>query len=577
MENNRPLKPGGRVGALLTGLVFLSLTAACGGPPTILDGAEKKHGVKENFLGSNHRVFHKILHYPHGSGLRVPGYIVGIEKADQDKVEGPEKDEKNEFVVPIEKVEEAISDKKLPDDSVSTYRRLTWQSKAHLLTHVMKYQPAGSNAVFSSRLRPCSLYSLLGEIPEYEEGKEEEYKRAVAALPNAELGNAEMARQVFPRCQDIRIPNIEKAFESSWLGLEALRDDLTKELAPKGRDSDLQTDDKKGESTYSHILLIVMGWNTPQDNAVENYNSILGHLIDQVESVRPDDCKAKTEREKSTCKFKPLVIGLSWASDWELGDLLPVPDALIRLISFPNKANDAEEVGVTWLRELLTAAVLPARNAVAQSTKLVIIGHSFGARASVAALTMPAALKRPPTIKADPSEPLAFKGGDLFIALQGAFPVELLFEEKKVTQGLHKPFRDAGLRGVLTASAYDSAVKTAFWANYAGQSAAFETLCPKANSEKMECQRIPKRTTIDQSNYGFALCDPDMTQEPASRSIRSTFSIKDWKASSKPLLYVDASAISTCNAAFTGGGSHSDIYRRETARFLWDVISAGAK
>jgi hypothetical protein len=29
-----------------------------------------------------------------------------------------------------------------------------------------------------------------------------------------------------------------------------------------------------------------------------------------------------------------------------------------------------------------------------------------------------------------------------------------------------------------------------------------------------------------------------------------------------------------CNAPFTGGGAHSDIYRRETARFLLDRIVA---
>ena len=45
-----------------------------------------------------------------------------------------------------------------------------------------------------------------------------------------------------------------------------------------------------------------------------------------------------------------------------------------------------------------------------------------------------------------------------------------------------------------------------------------------------------------------------------------------WKQSENAVLYVDTTTLMTCRAAFTGGGSHSDIYRRETASFLWDLI-----
>jgi hypothetical protein len=40
----------------------------------------------------------------------------------------------------------------------------------------------------------------------------------------------------------------------------------------------------------------------------------------------------------------------------------------------------------------------------------------------------------------------------------------------------------------------------------------------------------------------------------------------------KTIRYFDASDLINCNAPFTGGGAHSDIYRRETARFILDEI-----
>ena len=35
---------------------------------------------------------------------------------------------------------------------------------------------------------------------------------------------------------------------------------------------------------------------------------------------------------------------------------------------------------------------------------------------------------------------------------------------------------------------------------------------------------------------------------------------------------VDASRLINCEAPFSGGGAHSDVFRRETAQFLWSEI-----
>ena len=37
----------------------------------------------------------------------------------------------------------------------------------------------------------------------------------------------------------------------------------------------------------------------------------------------------------------------------------------------------------------------------------------------------------------------------------------------------------------------------------------------------------------------------------------------------RPVRYFDASRLVNCAQPFSGGGAHSDIFRRETAEFLW--------
>lgn len=59
------------------------------------------------------------------------------------------------------------------------------------------------------------------------------------------------------------------------MGLAALKDNLKHDL-------------KTG--AYSHILIIVMGWNTSQSEAVRNFNDIAGNIItaslEQVKKIK---------------------------------------------------------------------------------------------------------------------------------------------------------------------------------------------------------------------------------------------------------------------------------------------------
>lgn len=572
----------------LAAILVAALISACSSDPTLLDDQESYFGIKENLVGSNHRAFHKILHYPHGTGLRIPGYIVGVEKANREHVDGPAKGSAL--------LEQANNDER---------KRLIQQSKIHLITHVMRYEPAkGDDVIFPGRLQPCALYSLLepdgGRKEQLNTSSQEPLGRQLFSLCpgiGEARGTAKTCDPADSRPSEHCKPG---AFESSWEGIAALRKDLGKSIADDG---------------YTHILVVVMGWNTTQDNAVDNYNSILGHLLDEVESRRKmrsvcnngAHCpRNKNELQKThpANNFKPLVVGVTWASEWAISELSPVSPQFVRLLSFPNKANDAEELGITWLNAILHQAILPARAASGKQPRVIILGHSFGARASFLALSQDGALCKPQTEcnsqeerqetweESSKADKETFADGDLFIALQGAFAIEELYPDDKQDTAIggsrnrQSAIQSKNLRTVLTATKHDSANDTAFWKSYAGSIKAYQKVCKLGEYPGVRCTRIPpwNEQTDPTINFGFQLCAKSdgvsLPTKPTSNEnskvdevLFDSRAVDTWADDANSnLLYVDATALMTCRAAFTGGGSHSDIYRRETARFLWELI-----
>jgi len=125
------------------------------------------------------------------------------------------------------------------------------------------------------------------------------------------------------------------AYQNSWDALDHLRAALDARLAdPTG---------------YSHVLVIAMGWNTGQEEAVRNFNSLTNAALN---AAAPG--------------FKPLVIGVTWPSKWASAWLDPV----FKLASFPNKAHDADELGGTWLGVLLHDTLTPHARVAFLSSRL---------------------------------------------------------------------------------------------------------------------------------------------------------------------------------------------------------------
>jgi hypothetical protein len=520
------------MGRICSRRIFLAISGAvmlvaCNEGPAYLDQSEENLGLREAWYGTDHRVFHAALLYPYGLGLRSSGYLVAIEKGDQDKVRG------------IRYRPDLLADDS-PSDTErfkAIRERLKTDRKAHLITNVIRSE-ARIDEAGPARIGQCVLYTVLDRPPD---------------APFHE----DPAGRLFDRCggepgEPAPAPAHGEAFAASWQAIASLRDALTRDL-------------ENPHYSYTDILVVVMGWNTAQPEALQNFNSFVGHLLDEA-----------AERQNG---FRPLIIGVTWPWLWALSDWSVVPTALVRLLSFENKADDAEEVGATWLRDVISYAILPAREAAraamqgrtgAKAARVVLVGHSFGARALVAALTQRPQLKAP-----SGADPRPIERGDPVLLLEGAFEIERLFDrDARVSpppaiRAPQEPFSAGDPVLTLTASDYDTAVRAALWGWYAGDARTYDEVCAHARDNEpwrgLELSSFGcglARNLGGAVPYGLDLCQQSMRQgTPVDLA-------------GKRVGYFDASHMINCNAPFTGGGAHSDIYRRETARFLLDRIVA---
>jgi hypothetical protein len=509
--------------SFLTLAVALALVA-CSEGPAYLDQPEETLGLREAWYGTDHRVFHAALLYPFGLGLRTSGYIVGIEKGDQGKVGGVRY---HPDLLAADSADETLRFKAIRD-------RLETDRKAHVITHIIRSE-AQIDAAGPARVGQCVLYTALDR-------------------PEGAPHRDDAAGRLFDRCgqHPVPVPAPGDAFAASWTAIASLRDALTQDL-------------ESSQSSYTDILVVVMGWNTAQVEALQNFNGLVGHLLDEAADQRKD--------------FRPLVVGVTWPSLWALSDWSVVPTAVVRLLSFHNKADDAEEIGATWLRNVITYAVLPARAAAraamqertgTKAARVVLVGHSFGARALVAALTQRPQLEAPAGMAARPLE-----RGDPVLLLEGAFEIDRLFDRDAggspppALLAPQQPFSAGDPVLTLTASEYDTAVSSAIWGWYAGDADTYDRVCMGARDHE------PWRG-LDLSSFGCGLARNTGAATPYGLDLCQTSQRQGTAVdlAGKRVAYFDASHMIDCNAPFTGGGAHSDIYRRETARFLLDRILA---
>lgn len=270
----------------------------------------------------------------------------------------------------------------------------------------------------------------------------------------------------------------------------------------------------------SHVLIYTMGWNTQQLEALDNFRRLAAHLV-------------AAAREAGDTTFKPMVIGLTWPSTGS--PLIPASD-------FGIKAKDADEIGAIWENLLVNRELrrLKARHGF----RLIVVGHSFGARLSSRAVFSG------PLVGA-PEEPVV----DLLIGLQGAYSFQrfLVAEDPEAPEGREgAPYRDherlAGMVA-LTSSRWDTAVMQALHGPYFVGSA---EVYRRTQSAELGKQFVHEVAGADGRLPASPACDP------------------------KRVLMIDASAVIVGNEPGTGGGAHSVVYTPHIGRLSHQLISACA-
>ncbi|MGO8914871.1 MAG: alpha/beta hydrolase [Stellaceae bacterium] len=498
-------------------IVLLMMALAGCGPDASLHKAEKQLGVETTWYDSDLRIWHSALFKPRGEGLRSPGYVLGIEK-----------------VHPAAAIPARLNGTPLPRDT------------GFYITHVVRYDViAGGGKASSPMSTSCALFTMIDTEP-----------HAVGSG----AADADSARHVFDLCANARLTRVSGASDSS--GAPA---DLTPN-AFTALDIDLPEFLRSGQ--FTDIIVMVMGWNTEEEQALNNFSALAGHMMDEAQRLGED--------------FHPLVIGVSWPSEWQLDDWSVVPDAVVRGLSFPFKAVEADEVG-THVISYVVQEILEIRQAQAKPLRVVLLGHSFGARALVNA------------VKAiEPAAPAHFNDQDRLILFEGAFEIYTLFTDsadkfRDDAGTLDEHFGSGKPRLTLTSSYYDSAVSAAIWGRYAGDVATFNDVCRENSQVWTPFLRHPLTVSQigcafpgkddDKSPYGLRNCgSKNLSDYDPKLPNRSLYEEPqpggppDPKKS-KPVRYFDASYMINCNEPFTGGGAHSDIFRDETARFLLDEIA----
>jgi len=151
------------------------------------------------------------------------------------------------------------------------------------------------------------------------------------------------------------------------------------------------------KGNYTHIFVVSMGWHNDQNISLQRINRIIANL-------------KEVEKNKY---FKPLTIAITWPSSWYDASRSSFKDNVGHLTSYGNKTNDADELGFTLVNTLVNEVIPQSIKPLKQKPKVVLIGHSLGARLLSRALFSQDYLKKLNNEK----------NVDLFIGLQPAFSI----------------------------------------------------------------------------------------------------------------------------------------------------------
>ena len=297
-------------------------------------------------------------------------------------------------------------------------------------------------------------------------------------------------------------------YERGFRGLDDFKDDLLKRLIEA----------RQNNFPYTHLFILVMGWNNDQHKSIWRYNQLLNHL--------------KEVAEMKETSFRPLAITFTWPSVWKaISDSWMEKKFMGHAGSYFNKANDADEIGFTIANWILNKQLNEIKLEYGKENFPFVtgVGHSFGARLIATAMDSPQHLADPPLF----DTPIV----DLFIGLQGAFSINRFISGKGIEGSLYENFRDWRTRIILTSSTHDSATPIARYTSGASHVG---------------------------GKFGLALAieHPDI------------FDVKKWNPNSVPRFNADKVAVLDCESIISGDQAHNDVFDIEMAKLIWSCIDS---
>lgn len=264
----------------------------------------------------------------------------------------------------------------------------------------------------------------------------------------------------------------------------------------------------------THLFILTVGWNTPQIEAIGDMNGIMGYLLDHV---------ASDPQASFSGVFNPLVIGVTWPATSRMS-----------AADYLSKSYDADELGLVWIKSLLKDVVAPLK--LEHELKVVMVGHSLGARAQSMGV-FAAHAEKLSEVDDDPV--------DLLVGLAAAFSINRFIPGKGVEGAPFANFSNLSTEFVYTWSDADT-------------------------SGKVGMLMLTPHIHGTQANT-IALDSPKLFNSVA---VQKDGSIDLEPSDIKRVYHIDATQLMKYKTYDSSGGAHSDIYRPESANFLWSVIQA---
>jgi hypothetical protein len=424
-------------------------------------GVHRYYVKDEKALGTTRRspsLNHLAVYYPGGIALNSPGYLIGIEDALPERITRPG--------------DLLFSGPNGNGNTIEYLKNQLREGKLPFISHIIRY----SGKQYGEG--DCALYN-------YYRDHDGELVPFCSLAKNIEVNRKDN--------------NYKGAYKNSWLALDVLKTQLTQDLA--------------GEN-YSHIVVLMMGMDTPQEMAVRDSNTIIWSI-----------------RRAAGPEFRPLVIVISWPSFYDSRWLDPIWETL----AYPAKADEADKLGLTWVGALMHDVIGPLHGKI----HTVAITHSFGARAMTMATCVGPEIIRDKSYKRNGDQIL-----DQLVGFAPAFSLHRFLRAPYLMESIHYPDTcSKGGRMILTSSNRDTASKMPIWVDLAGNYDDYRKFC---------------RKKLDISRTCLTADDRGQIKETYSRDDR--------------FLYIDTTDLMKYYVPNTQGGAHSDIFRSQVGHLVWDVI-----